>query len=79
MPVLLDVWQFVLVPVFFRAFSGHCSVFSGNRSVFVFLLYLADACNVDLSEAVRRKLEVNERKYPVDKSYNSHRKYTELT
>jgi NTP pyrophosphatase (non-canonical NTP hydrolase) len=47
--------------------------------VFVFLLYLADACNVDLSEAVRRKLEVNERKYPVDKSYSSHRKYTELT
>jgi NTP pyrophosphatase (non-canonical NTP hydrolase) len=47
--------------------------------VFVLLLYLADACDVDLSEAVRRKLDVNERKYPVDKSYNSHRKYTELT
>ena len=47
--------------------------------VFVFLLYLSDACGVDLSEAVRRKLEVNERKYPVDKSFNSHRKYTEWT
>jgi NTP pyrophosphatase (non-canonical NTP hydrolase) len=35
--------------------------------VFVFLLYLADACQVDLSEAVARKLELNE-----------HKKYTEL-
>jgi NTP pyrophosphatase (non-canonical NTP hydrolase) len=47
--------------------------------VFVFLLYFADVCDVDLSEAVRRKLEVNERKYPVNKSHSSHRKYTELT
>jgi NTP pyrophosphatase (non-canonical NTP hydrolase) len=47
--------------------------------VFVFLLYLSDACGVDLSEAVRRKMEANGRKYPVDKSYNSHRKYTEFT
>jgi NTP pyrophosphatase (non-canonical NTP hydrolase) len=47
--------------------------------VFVFLLYFADACGVDLSEAVRRKLKINERKYPVEKSHSSHRKYTELT
>ena len=46
--------------------------------VFVFLLYLSDACEIDLSEAVRRKLQVNARKYPVGKSYNSHKKYTEL-
>jgi NTP pyrophosphatase (non-canonical NTP hydrolase) len=47
--------------------------------VFVFLLYLADACSVDLSEAVRRKLKINERKYPVEKSHGSHRKYNELS
>lgn len=46
--------------------------------VFVFLLYLADACQVDLAEAVARKMEVNERKYPVAKSYGRHKKYTEL-
>jgi hypothetical protein len=34
--------------------------------------------DVYLSDALWRKLEVNERKYPVDKSFNSHRKYTQL-
>jgi NTP pyrophosphatase (non-canonical NTP hydrolase) len=46
--------------------------------IFVFLLYLSDACEIDLSEAVRRKLEINAGKYPVDKSYDQHSKYTEL-
>jgi len=46
--------------------------------VLVFLLYLAEACEVDLSEAVSDKLKINEAKYPVDTSYNSNRKYTEL-
>jgi NTP pyrophosphatase (non-canonical NTP hydrolase) len=46
--------------------------------VFVFLLYLSEETGVDLSEAVRDKLAVNEKKYPVEKSYNSNRKYTEL-
>lgn len=46
--------------------------------VFIYLLYLSDACGVDLSEAVRRKLAINEAKYPVDKSRGSHKKYTEL-
>jgi NTP pyrophosphatase (non-canonical NTP hydrolase) len=46
--------------------------------VFVFLLYMAEAAGIDLSDAVRNKLVVNDRKYPVDKSYSSSRKYTEL-
>ena len=46
--------------------------------VFVFLLYLAEAAGLDLSAAVRDKLVINERKYPVEKSYNSSKKYTEL-
>jgi NTP pyrophosphatase (non-canonical NTP hydrolase) len=46
--------------------------------VFVFLLYLGDAAGVDLSAAVMDKLAANEKKYPVDKSYNSSRKYTDL-
>ncbi len=58
--------------------DGEKRVSEELADVFVFLLYLSDACEVDLSEAVCRKLEVNESKYPVDKSLNSHRKYTEL-
>lgn len=46
--------------------------------VFVFLLYLSEAAGMDLSTAVRAKLLVNDKKYPVDKSYNSSKKYTEL-
>lgn len=46
--------------------------------VFVFLLYLGEAAGIDLSTAVREKLLVNERKYPVEKCYNSSKKYTEL-
>jgi NTP pyrophosphatase (non-canonical NTP hydrolase) len=46
--------------------------------LFVFLLYLGEATGIDLSTAVRDKLQVNEKKYPVEKSYNSSKKYTEL-
>ncbi len=46
--------------------------------VFVFLLYLGEAAGIDLAAAVRDKLLVNEKKYPVEKSYNSSKKYTEL-
>jgi NTP pyrophosphatase (non-canonical NTP hydrolase) len=47
--------------------------------VFIYLLYLSEACGVDLSEAVGRKLMLNEARYPVDKTYGSHKKYTELS
>jgi NTP pyrophosphatase (non-canonical NTP hydrolase) len=46
--------------------------------VLVFLLYLSDSCGIDLADSVSRKIALNERKYPVDKSYNSNRKYDEL-
>lgn len=46
--------------------------------VLVFLLYLGEAAGIDLSRAVRDKLMVNEKKYPVEKSYNSSKKYTEF-
>lgn len=41
-------------------------------------LYLREACDVDLSDAVRDKLETNAQRYPVSKSYNTSKKYTEL-
>lgn len=46
--------------------------------ILVFLLYLSEACDVDLSEALIKKVEINEKKYPVEKSFNSHKKYTDL-
>jgi hypothetical protein len=39
---------------------------------------MADKLDIDLDEAVKSKLEKNEQKYPVEKSYNSKEKYDQL-
>lgn len=44
----------------------------------IYLLYLAEVAGVSLSEAVVSKLEMNGKKYPVEKSRGSAKKYTEL-
>jgi NTP pyrophosphatase (non-canonical NTP hydrolase) len=46
--------------------------------VFIFILYLCEACGVDLSEAVKRKFSLNAKKYPTEKSMGSSKKYDEL-
>ncbi len=46
--------------------------------ILIFLLYLAEATGVDLSEAVKAKLIKNQAKYPVSKSFGNNKKYTEL-
>ncbi|MCG6877640.1 MAG: nucleotide pyrophosphohydrolase [Deltaproteobacteria bacterium] len=56
----------------------HRKVREELADVCVFLLYLSKGCDIDLSEAVRKKLVVNEKKYPVEKSYGSNRKYNDL-
>lgn len=43
-----------------------------------FLLYLAEESGLDLGAAVRRKLEKNAAKYPVEQARGSAAKYTEL-
>jgi NTP pyrophosphatase (non-canonical NTP hydrolase) len=45
--------------------------------VLLYLIRLADKLEVDLVAAARDKLEVNARKYPVEKARGSSRKYTE--
>jgi len=42
------------------------------------LLRLAQKYNVDLSEALEKKMEKNAKKYPVDKAKGSNKKYNEL-
>lgn len=46
--------------------------------VFYYLLLLAHESDIDLEQALLKKLEVNERKYPVEKSRGKSTKYTEL-
>jgi NTP pyrophosphatase (non-canonical NTP hydrolase) len=45
---------------------------------FYFLLRLAQKYNVDLSTELKKKLEKNEKKYPVVKVKGSNKKYNEL-
>ena len=44
----------------------------------IYLVRLADKLGIEIESAVAAKLEVNERKYPVDRAYGSAAKYTRL-
>lgn len=46
--------------------------------IFIFILYLCEAFDIDLLQAVTLKLEKNTLKYPVDKSKGLSTKYTNL-
>ena len=44
---------------------------------FVYLLRIAEVCGIDLLEAVNKKIDLNAKKYPVDKAKGRNAKYTE--
>ena len=44
----------------------------------IYLIRLADKLNIDLKQAVDAKIELNERRYPVEKVRGSAKKYTEF-
>jgi len=46
--------------------------------IFIFLTYISEHFNIDLGEAIEKKIEKNAKKYPVDKAFGSNKKYTEL-
>jgi len=46
--------------------------------VLYFLVRLSQRYNIDLSEALTRKIEKNEKKYPVEKFKGSNKKYNEV-
>jgi len=46
--------------------------------IFIFLAYLSNDLNIDLNEAVNRKIDENGNKYPITKSRGSNKKYNEL-
>ncbi|MBT0664478.1 nucleotide pyrophosphohydrolase [Geobacter pelophilus] len=45
--------------------------------ILIYLVRISDKLDVDLYQAVERKLEINERKYPAEKVRGSAKKYTE--
>jgi NTP pyrophosphatase (non-canonical NTP hydrolase) len=53
------------------------AVGSEMADVLLYLLQLADRLQIDLAAAAREKLALNERRYPVERSRGSSRKYDE--
>jgi len=47
--------------------------------IFIFMIYLGNHFEINLLEAVQKKLQKNKTKYPVEKSKGSSKKYTELS
>ena len=45
--------------------------------ILIYLVRISDKLEVDLYEAVERKIAINEKKYPADKVRGSAKKYTE--
>lgn len=58
--------------------SAHQALRDECADVLLYLLLIADKAGINLEEAARRKLEKNAAKYPIEKSYGSSRKYTQL-
>ena len=46
--------------------------------VFVYCTLMADACELDIDEIVQKKMELNSKKYPVEKAKGKSDKYCEL-
>jgi len=46
--------------------------------IFIFLSYLANNFDIDLEKAVLDKIQINNKKYPIEKSYGINKKYNEL-
>lgn len=47
--------------------------------VLIYLTRLADLLDIDLLDAAAHKLEINARKYPVEKAYGNARKYPDFS
>ncbi len=47
--------------------------------IFIYSLRLAERLDIDLLDAVEKKIAINEQKYPVEKVKGSSKKYTEYT
>lgn len=46
--------------------------------VIVYCLHMADSLEVDIVDIINKKMDKNEKKYPVEKARGNSKKYTEL-
>lgn len=62
----------------FKSIKNRTHIAYELSDTFIFLIYLFNHFEIDLLDAVRKKLKINNKKYPVHKSKNSAKKYTKL-
>ncbi|MGC8651458.1 MAG: nucleotide pyrophosphohydrolase [Minisyncoccia bacterium] len=77
---LLDIFRFKNKEEIKQMLKGTKRVDIGEElaDVFYFILRFSQMNNFDLSEELKKKLEKNDKKYPVDKAKGSNKKYDEL-
>ena len=46
--------------------------------VLIYCIHMADSLDVDLEDIISQKMDINEKKYPVEKAKGNSKKYTEL-
>jgi dCTP diphosphatase len=60
----------------FQAADKREAVGSELADVFTYLLRLADVAGIDLAEELKKKIAINEERYPADRAKGSAAKYT---
>ena len=66
------------VDLFVLSEDGRGRIEEEMADILIYLLYLADSVSIDLSEVVLEKLKLNSKRYPINKSRGSNRKYSDL-
>ena len=55
----------------------HAAVAFELADIFIFLIRLSDQLDIDLMEITKRKMELNNKRYPIEKVKGSSKKYDE--
>jgi len=58
--------------------SNKDEISSEIADILVYVLYLCNDLDIDISEAIKKKIKENEKKYPVDKSKGNSKKYNQF-
>jgi len=58
--------------------SRHAEITEEIADIAILLTYLAHDLSIDIDVAVRKKIQVNATKYPVEKARGSNKKYSDL-
>lgn len=78
---LLDTFRFkseIEVDELFRSEISAKGIRNELADVFYFALRLAQRYDIDISESLKEKIELNAKRYPIDRAKGSNKKYTEF-